>query len=126
MDIDELKDRIRGALHAGFEFRSGLDGQTSEHLADAADQHDDLGAAQLLEHLASDVDNLDADVTSSFIALVSEHDDRGSVFLACSLADAAGAVGVPSKALDWRPWQPQTATDFLRYVIKRARVSELA
>ena len=86
MAIDELKDRIRGALHAGFEFRSGLDGQTSEHLADAADQHDDLGAAQLLEHLASDVDNLDADVTSSFIALVSEHDHRGSVFLACSLA----------------------------------------
>jgi hypothetical protein len=124
MDIDELKHSVRRALQAGSEFRSGLDGQTSELFAGAIDQHEDLGAAQLLEDLMSDVDNLDADVASSFLALFSEHDDGGSVFLTCSLADAAGAVGVPSKTLDWRPWQPQTATDFLRYVIERAKVSE--
>jgi hypothetical protein len=126
MDIDELKDRIRGALHAGSEFRSGLDGQMSEHFADGLDQQEDLGAAQLLEHLESDVDNLDADVASAFLALTSEHDDQASVFLTCSLAKAAGAVGMPVKALDWRPWQPQTATDFLRYILERAMVSEPA
>jgi hypothetical protein len=76
MDVGELKSRIRGVLRAGSEFRIGFDGQTSEHLADAADRHEDLGAAQLLEHLASDVDNLDADDASAFLRLVNEHDDR--------------------------------------------------
>ena len=111
---------------AGSEFRSGLDGQTSGLFADALDQQEDLGTAQLLEHLSNDIVNLDTEVTSSLLALVDEHDDQGSGFLACSPADAVGAVGVPSKTLGWRPWQPQTATDFLRYVVERVKVYEPA
>jgi len=126
MDVDELRCRIRGALRAASEFRSGHGGQTSVCLPDVLDQHEDLGAAQLLEHLASDVDNLDTNITSSFLALVDERSDRASVFVARSLAKAAGLVGTTLEPSDWRPWRPQAATDFLGYVVQRAKVSEPA
>jgi hypothetical protein len=75
---------------------------------------------------ASDVDNLDTNVALSFLALVDERNDPASVFLARSLAKAAGLVGMPLRASDWRPWRPQAATDFLGYVVQRAKVSEPA
>lgn len=120
MNVEELKDHIRDARRAGAEFRRGLGAQVDNRLPDYLNNPENLGAAQLLFDLSDDIDNLDHGVAASFLALISEDGDSVSVFLSGEFGEAVEAVGVPLKLTDGKPWQPSTATEFLRFVVARA------
>jgi hypothetical protein len=121
MNVEEMKGHIREALQAGAAFCSGDGAQIGENIPEALNTAENLGTAQLLFHLADDVDNLDGGVAQSFLSLISRAGDPIKIFDDGQFAEeVVGAIGEPLEGTDDQPWLPQTATDMLRFVIEHS------
>jgi hypothetical protein len=113
-----MKSHIREALQAAAEHCGGDGAQTGELFPADLERSENIGAAQLLFHLANDVEKLDGDVARAFLRKISRDGESIKVFEDGRFAEQiVCAVDEPLGGADQAPWRPQSVTEMLRFVV---------